>query len=61
VGVVEDAARVVDGAALDLQFGVDLAELVADGAGVSVGGFLAEAREAEEGSDCGRDRNRYST
>jgi hypothetical protein len=57
VGVVEDAAAVVDGAALDLQFGVDLVELVADRAG----GFLAEAREAEEGSDCGRDCNRYST
>jgi len=43
-----------DGAGVDLQVGVDLAELVADGVGVAGGRFLTVARETEEGSDRGR-------
>jgi hypothetical protein len=48
VSVLEDAAGVIDGAALDLQIRVDLAQLVVKVCAVAGGRFLAAASEAEE-------------
>jgi hypothetical protein len=59
VRVVEDAAGVVKGASLDLEVGVDLAELVPESSVVA--GFLAPPREAVQGGDRGGDRTKNST